>query len=207
MLTSANERARGHCSPLPDDERVDMIDTDIQDYHEPTREELAALNDVTPFTRGKTEPMLLLDLSGSEAEGATPGSDRPRKIDVILEALPTIIEALEDEDSEAADKAAAGEEEEEGGGVYTIGFSDQVFDFGDLNSENLAAKRVEILKALGGGTYIVPGWNALVGHYDDEFGDRPIQEQPRLAALVVTDGEAADAKAFGELLAKQGNKT
>lgn len=190
-----------------------MTDTEINDYHEPTREELAALNDVTPFTHGKTEPMLLIDLSGSMVEGATAGSDRPRKIDVVLEVLPTIVEALEDEDSEAADKEAAGEAEEEGGGVYTIGFSDiphspeDLLDFGDLNTENIETKKREILAAVGGGTHIVPGWNALAGHYDEEFGDRPIQEQPRLAALVITDGAASDSEAFGNLLAKQGNKT
>lgn len=181
------------------------IDDGVQDYHEPTREELAALNNITPLAAPgkKVEPMLLIDLSGSEAEGAAPGSDRPRRIDVILEALPTIVEVLEAEDDEAADKAAAGEAEEEGGGVYTIGFSDEVFDFGDLNSDNLPEKRREILSKLGGGTIITPGWNALTSHYDDEFAGREDAAQRVLAGLIITDGEADDADKFGQVLESQ----
>lgn len=181
-----------------------MIDTDIQDYHEPTREEIAALNDVTPLTQGKVEPMLLLDLSGSMVmEGASADDNSPRKIDVVLEALPTIVEALEGEDSEHEENP----EEEDEGGIYTIGFSDQIFDFKDLNSKNVASKRAEIRSRAGGGTVIVGGWNAIAGHYDDEFGDRPIQDQPRLAGLIITDGAAEDGDLFAELLAKQGKRT
>lgn len=182
-----------------------MSNHDDENYHEPTREELAALNNIAPLTSGKTEPMLLIDLSSSELDGAAPDRDKPSRIDVILEALPIVIEALESEDSEAADKAAAGEEEEEGGGVYTLGFSDRVTDYGDVNSDNYPEKKRAILADLGGGTIIVPGWEALKAHYDEEFGSRDEISRPDLAALIVTDGEAEDADKFGKLLEQQGD--
>lgn len=174
---------------------------------EPTREELAALNDVTPFTQGKTEPMLLLDLSGSITWGASPDADHPSRIEVIGEALPVIIAALEGEDSEAETERLTADAAEKGG-VYTAGFNSDAHDFEDVNSINLATdKWPEILSKVGGGTRIVPGWNLLMEHYAEEFGDRPVQDQPRLVGLVITDGEAEDARAFGDLLARQGSRT
>ena len=182
--------------------------TTIQDARpEPTREELAALNDITPFTQGNTEPMMLLDLSGSMTWGAAPNADHPSRIDVVCEALPVIVRELEDEDSAAEGERAAGADAAEVGGVYTAGFNSDAHDFEDLNSVNLPTKRAEILACVGGGTRIVPGWNLLMEHYTEEFGDLPVQDQPRLVGLVITDGEAEDARAFGELLARQGNRT
>jgi hypothetical protein len=179
-------------------------ESDIQDYHEPTREELAARNNISPLAPAgaKVEPMLLLDVSGSEGDPASPDNPRPTRISVILEALPAIVEAVEEEDSEHDDNP----EEEDEGGLYTVCFSDTVFNVGDLNSDNIAQKKAEIAGFVGGGTVIVPGWNALKAHYDDEFGSRPEAEQPILAALVITDGEADDADKFGKLLEDLGDK-
>lgn len=175
---------------------------------EPTREELAALNDVTPFTQGRTEPMMLIDLSGSMTWGAAPNADHPSRIEVVGEALPVIVAALEVEDSEAEAERAAGADAAEMGGVYTAGFNSDAHDFEDVNSINLpTGKWAEILSKVGGGTRIVPGWNLLMEHYAEEFGDKPVQDQPRLVGLVITDGEAEDARAFGDLLARQGNRT
>jgi hypothetical protein len=182
----------------------------MTEYHEPTREELAALNDLTPVTLGKAEIQLLLDLSGSVNDPAAPGST-VRKIDVMLGALPTIVETLAPEDAQAerehAEAMAAGTDPTEKGGVYTIGFSDRIFDFEDLNSDNLAEKEREIRRSIGGGTFIVNGYNALMAHFVEEFGEMPVQDQPAPVTVVLTDGEAGDGVKFGELLAKQTGRT
>jgi len=161
-------------------------------------DEAPHVNDLTPLTGANVEPMLLIDVSTSMGESAAPGSRITRK-DVIEEILPTVIEALEDEDSEAEGERAAGADEAEIGGVYTIAFSSAATDMEDLNSANIDQKMAQI--PWGGGTRIVEGWNMLTGHYVQEFGDRPLMKRPKLAALIVTDGEAQDGEAFGRILA------
>jgi hypothetical protein len=169
---------------------------------EPSIEDLA--NNLTPLTRAETEPMLLLDTSGSMTWPAADGSNVSRQ-QVVGEAIGAIVRALEAKDSQAERERAAGVDEAEIGGLYTIGFADGPTDYEDLNSANLAAKWGKI--QWGGRTQITGGWDALVEQYTEEFGDMPKQDRPHLLALIITDGEAQDGAQFAKTLEAQGGKT
>lgn len=157
--------------------------------------------DVSPmFKPGvEKEPILLLDVTGSNGEPAAPGSSI-RRLDVILEALPQIVAVLGAEDSQAADEQAkAGDDEE--GGLMTITFSNNTANvLGDLNPANVASMLPKI--NWGGTTYIMPGWELVVENYMEEFGDTPITERPHLLCLCITDGEALDTEQFAQVLSQ-----
>ena len=136
------------------------------------------------------EPMLLLDVTGSmhrpNAEGST-----VTRIDVVHEALRTVVAKLAAEDSQAKNEAS-------GGGIRTITFaSGNGEDIDDLNPSNLAEKWGKI--KFEGTTQIMPGVSALFAAYNDEFGKRAPLDRPRMLMLVITDGEADDTAAFAEL--------
>jgi hypothetical protein len=152
----------------------------------------------------KKEPVLLLDLSTSMDWSATdeqnlpdwpdPGSRRA----IVIAALHGLVVALENEDTEAAAEQAGGSDER--GGLMTHGFANEHVEIGDLNSSNLE-RRLNAIK-WGGRTYIMPAWKAALADYDEEFGDRDPDEQPVMEVVIITDGEADDWQAFGEVLEK-----
>jgi hypothetical protein len=144
------------------------------------------------FSDIETEPMLLLDTTGSMNYETGENDDTPRR-DTVREAISLIVERLAAEDSQA-------EHEEGGGGLRTVTFADgRAVDQGDLNAGNLAQRWQDIRWA--GGTTIMPGWNALMEVYQDEFGATPPDQRPLLLALVITDGEALDTDAFAAAIA------
>ena len=146
-------------------------------------------------TEVEKEPMLLLDVTGSMNYGTSADNATPRK-DTIREAISIIVEDLAAEDSQAAQEA-----EEGGGGLRTITFAGGTAqDIGDLNPDNLDQKWKSISWA--GGTYIMPGWNALIDAYMEEFGQTPAAQRPLLLALVITDGEASDTEQFAQAIAQ-----
>jgi hypothetical protein len=144
------------------------------------------------------ETMLLLDTTGSMYSSSSETDPTPRK-DVVGEAIGTIVEVLAAADSQAA-RESEEQEDEEAGGLRTVLFSGNRpgRDIGDLNPDNLQAKwnAIEWI----GDTWIVPGFNALLQAYKNEFGSRPAETRPILRALVITDGEAKDADQFDALL-------
>jgi hypothetical protein len=144
------------------------------------------------------EPILLLDTTGSNGDPAAPGS-KVRRVDVVLEVLPKIVEVLGAEDSQAGEERAAGDED--AGGLMTVTFaSGNGSVLGDLNPTNVQSKLAEI--EWGGSTYIMPGWNLVVENYMEEFGDTPIIERPHLLCLCITDGEALDTDEFAQVLSQ-----
>jgi len=148
------------------------------------------------MTRAETEPVLLLDTTGSMTWPASDSSPVTRQ-QVVHEALSGVVAALEAKDSQAAAEKAAGED---AGGVMLVTFSDgtaQVLE--DINSANFVEKWGEI--QWGGSTQIMPGWNEVLENYMEEFGDEPITERPALLALVITDGEAQDMAEFSQVIA------
>jgi hypothetical protein len=156
--------------------------------------------DVSPmFKPGvEKEPILLLDTTGSNGDPAAPGS-RIRRLDVVLEALPRIVEVLGAEDTQAEREQAGGEDE--AGGLMTITFANNTAQvLGDLNPQNVQQKLREI--EWGGSTYIMPGWNLVVENYLEEFGELPITERPHLLCLCITDGEALDGDQFAQVLSQ-----
>jgi hypothetical protein len=127
--------------------------------------------------------------------GTSENNATPRK-DTIREAISIIVDALAAEDSQAAEEA-----EEGGGGLRTVTFAGGTAqDIGDLNPDNLDQKWKSISWA--GGTYVMPGWNALIDAYMDEFGQTPAEQRPLLMALVITDGEASDTEQFAQAIAQ-----
>jgi hypothetical protein len=142
--------------------------------------------------------MLLLDTTESMNWSSSETDPTARK-DVVGEAIGTIVEVLAAADSQAA-RESEEQEDEEAGGLRTVLFSGNRpgRDIGDLNPDNLQAKwnAIEWI----GDTWIVPGFNALLQAYKNEFGSRPAETRPILRALVITDGEAKDADQFDALL-------
>lgn len=169
---------------------------------EPSIEDLA--NNLAPLTRAETEPMLLLDTSGSMTWPAAEGSSVSRQ-QVVGEAIGAIVKVLAARDSQADAEHAAGADEAEIGGLMTVGFADSPTDYDDLNPVNLATKWAAI--RWGGSTHICAGWDRLVDIYVEEFGDRPKQDRPHMLALIITDGEAQDGAAFAKTLEAQGGHT
>ena len=136
------------------------------------------------------EPMLLLDTTGSMHRPNSEGHSVSR-IDVVHEALGAVVEKLGAEDSQAG---KPGDE----GGLRTITFAGgTAVDIEDLNPGNLHDKWAQI--RFEGTTEIMPGMAALLTAYKDEFGDRQMNERPRLRALIITDGEADDTAEFAAL--------
>ncbi len=138
----------------------------------------------------EVEPMLLLDTTGSMHRPNSEGSTASR-IDVVREALGTVVEKLGAEDSQAG---KPGDE----GGLRTITFAGgTAVDIEDLNPGNLHEKWAHI--RFEGTTEIMPGMATLLSAYKDEFGDRQMNERPRLRALIITDGEADDTTEFAAM--------
>jgi len=142
--------------------------------------------------RIEKEPMLLLDTTGSMNEETSEADATPRR-DTIREAIGLLVDRLGAEDSQAAG-------EEAGGGLRTVTFADgRAVDQGDLNPANLGERWGDIRWV--GATYIMPGWNALIDVYQEEFGAMPPERRPLLLALIITDGEARDTDAFAQAIA------
>lgn len=145
----------------------------------------------------KKEVIVLLDTSGSMEWEAADGSPVTRW-QVVSEAMPLFVAALEAQDSEAQAEQAGGSDEK--GGLLIHGFSNLHTELGDFNSSNFTRKWAGI--TVGGGTTIMPAWRAAQEDYMEEFGDLDAFDRPALLTLVITDGEATDAAEFGAVLEK-----
>jgi Mg-chelatase subunit ChlD len=146
------------------------------------------------------EIVVLLDTSGSMEWEAAEGSAVTRW-QVISEAMPLFVTALEAEDSAAVAEQAGGSDDK--GGLLIHGFSNVHTELGDFNSSNFARKWPAI--QVGGGTTILPAWQAAQEDYMEEFGEVDAMDRPALLTLVITDGEATDAAQFTKVL--EGAKT
>ncbi len=158
-----------------------------------------SVNDLSPMLKPgvEKEPMLLLDTTGSMSYPVSEGSKIERR-QLIGEAIGRIVEVLGAEDSQAAKEQAGGED---AGGLMTVTFAGgSATCIDDLSTDNWRQKWSSI--PWGGGTVIMPGWEALVEQYMEEFGDVPKQDRPHLLALVITDGEADDTDQFAQTLAQ-----
>lgn len=161
------------------------------------------IGDISPVVPAGTEkePMLLLDTTGSMSY-SNDEADTFKRMDIIGEAIGTVVEKLGAEDSQAAAEAAAGED---AGGVMTVTFADgNAENIGDLSTANWREKWSKI--QWGGNTYIMPGWELLVKTYQDEFGTEG-DDRPDMLGLIITDGEANDTDEFAAAIAQATNKT
>lgn len=174
----------------------------------PNRTPRSEITQAVPSTR-ESEPVLLLDLSTSmnwsaedenDANGEWPSPVSRRAI--AIAALPLLVKALEDQDSQAAHEQAGGSDEM--GGLLTIGFASEAVEIGDLNSSNLERRLNEI--HWGGGTVIKRAWDLAREAFDEEFGDRPEADRPVHKVLVLTDGEAQDFHEFEQVILSASTK-
>jgi hypothetical protein len=154
------------------------------------------------------EPMLLLDTTGSMTWSNTGPSREtaPSRWSILEEVLPAVVTRMTEEDSQRVkEQAEAGDEDE--GGLMTVTFAGgQADKIGDISPENMKEQLAAIRAKLGGGTEIMPGWNALNEVYLDEFGDTPQLDRPKMLAIVITDGEALDTEDFAAEMQKVGNR-
>jgi hypothetical protein len=161
------------------------------------------VNDLSPVVaKGvEREPIALIDISGSMTWAVSADSAVSR-LEVVGEAMGLLVKSLEDEDSQAAEEQSDGSDEK--GGLLVHLFSDHAEELGDLNSSNWRKKWDSI--RWGGGTTIIPAWEAAQADYLEEFGEVPALDRPVLLVLVVTDGEASDWDQFSKVL-EQANAT
>lgn len=156
-----------------------------------------SVNDLNPMlAKGvEREPVALIDTSGSMTFPVAENSTITRR-DVVGEAMGILVRHLEDQDSQAATEQAGGSDDM--GGLLTYGFASDVTEIGDLNSSNWRAKWGRI--QWGGGTNVMPAWEAAQAAYLEEFEDVANIDRPVLLTLVITDGEATDAQEFAKVL-------
>lgn len=173
-----------------------------------TIQEEPGIGDISPIAAQgvETEPMLLLDTTGSMTWSNTgpEQSTPPSRWSVLSESLGDIVTILGEKDSQAEKEKAAGED---AGGLMTVTFAGGAAEcIDDLSPENWQTKLGDVERRLGGGTLIMPGWNTLVETYLEEFGETPALDRPKMAALVITDGEANDTDEFAAEMAKVKNR-
>ena len=142
----------------------------------------------------KYEPVLLVDLSTSMDWGIEDENDKTQEWPspqsrraVVIAALPLLVKALADMDTEAEHEQAGGSDEM--GGLLTFGFANQPVEIGDLNLSNLD-RRLNSIR-WGGGTNVVPAMKLALKEYNDEFEDDEDDSRVHLI-LIVTDGAASD---------------
>lgn len=152
------------------------------------------LNPVAPEGQ-EIEPVAVIDTTGSMTWPNADNDPAERRA-ILGEAMGGIVTALAAKDSQAAAEEAAGEDK---GGLLTFTFADgQAVELGDLAPDNWQDKWNAI--RWGGGTVIMPGYNAALEAYMEEFGSRSPMDRPQLAMVIFTDGEANDTDEFASAL-------
>ncbi len=139
----------------------------------------------------RKEPVAIVDTTGSMREEAAPGSPLTKR-ELATNVMRILVAELADDDTQGAD-------EEGGGGLLTLSFADGVAsEVGDLTPANFES-RWRVLQWKGG-TYIVPAFELMTEHFQEEFGHLPAEVQPQLVAVVLTDGALYDSEAANRWL-------
>jgi hypothetical protein len=164
-----------------------------------------------PMTERELEVIEIIDVSGSNAEKASPDSPMTKQ-ELIIGAQPHLVAALEGDDSQAAREQAGGSSDKGGVRVFyanepqPIEFeegedeSDDERDGGDHNTANVQDKLAQI--PWGGRTYLMPAIKAAETAYQAEFGEVPLRKRPAMEVLIVTDGKLSDPQPFEAWLAQ-----
>jgi hypothetical protein len=96
-------------------------------------------------------------------------------------------------DTEAAAEQAGGDMSK--GGVLTFGFGPGSTEGHDVNEANFDEVFSRPDMQPGGGTHIADALRQADEEFDEEFGDKAVEEQPIKLDLVETDGELDDLDA------------
>jgi hypothetical protein len=140
-----------------------------------------------------TEPMLLLDVTGSMEWPPCAGSTHTRH-ELAKAAIKLVAQQMQDLDT-------AGKSEAGGGGVMVTTFANgKGTVIGDMNPTNFEKQWACI--RWGGHTEIIPGWKNMLLGYIEEFAEKEASERPLKLVTLVTDGEADDLQAFTTVLEK-----
>lgn len=155
-----------------------------------------------PTTRLKKEPVLIVDVSGSNAEDADP-EGTVTKVDLVCDVIEQIVPLVEGDDAEAAGEQAGGSSDK--GGLRTFAAnepapiefddgedeSDDERDLGDINTVNLPQKLAEIRRLVAecGRTFILPAFVAAKHAFDTEF---PNDKNRCLEIIFINDGKLND---------------
>lgn len=180
-----------------------------------------------PATDRELEVVWITDVSGSNQEFAD-SEGTIRKVDLVCDAAPVFIAAIESDDAQAAEEQSGGSDEL--GGARTLAFSEESEftgwdeeeaefkdprDLGDINSSNRERKVAEIrrLVARGYSTHIMPAIRAAEKCYQAEFGNtnsphyKPLRSRPAIEMLITTDGELSDRAEFEAWLQASADET
>ena len=180
-----------------------------------------------PNTERDLEVFWIPDVSGSNVEYAD-SEGTITKEDLVCDAAPIFIAAIEQDDAQAAEEQSDGSDDK--GGARTLAFSyegefedwdekEAEFgderDLGDVNSSNRPEKIAKIrqLIAQGRTTHIMPAIRAAEKCYQAEFGNpdsphyKPLRSRPAIEMLITTDGVLNDEAEFDRWLASNADET
>jgi hypothetical protein len=163
-----------------------------------------------PNTDLKLEPRGVLDASGSNNEWA----DEERtitKVDLVCNAIPHFVLAVEGDDAEAKEEQADGDDSHGGWRAFAFSYnhslqfrpgedeSDDPRDLGDINSSNVARKvaKYRMLVDQQQRTYVAPALVACEYSFNTEFPD---SEDRCQMILGVGDGRFDDPDAFDKFI-------
>jgi hypothetical protein len=172
-----------------------------------------------PRTGKDKEVYLIWDGSGSNAEGIGGGSSMT-KTEWSINVIPPIVATLENDDAQAASEQAGGSSEKGGARAFVFAWeqpivfepgedeSDDIRDFGDLNSANVVEKLATLrdIVAERGMTFVMPALLAAETAYKAEFATpggehyMPQRQRPAAIYLIGTDGKLSDPKEFDSWL-------
>ena len=161
----------------------------------------------------KKEVVILWDISGSNAEQASPDSPMTKQ-ELAIEAFPHFVAALEGDDAEAKREQSGGSSAKGGCRLWCfdepVEFefedgedeSEDPRDLGDANTANVREKLSQVPWRRGR-TYIMPAVRAALHAYASEFGD---DKKRAIEMLVITDGKLNDAREFEAWLTENAGK-
>lgn len=186
----------------------EIVETPVTGMHGRTPRE--QIIEEKPDNGGRDkEPVFIIDISGSNMEGASPDSNMTKK-DLLEIAIPLAAGKLAGDDSQAA--AEAGTDK---GGVRSFCFNEpeefydwdeakeefeDARDLGDLSEANVQEKLGSA--PWGGRTYIMPAIRAAEKAFQGEYGHIPLRKRPTMEVVVWTDGKLNDEPEFEQWLAQ-----
>jgi len=167
----------------------------------PIHEEFASMQHQAHAGQIEVDTMILLDVSSSMGWEHR-GFDQPRHVDVVHNILRRAINHMGTRDRYPDPRGNRG--------VETVMFNSFGYRVGKISPANFDSQWRKIRDAVyeGGGTQVMSGWNMIknlhfelhgkngAAWYDEVYGWQATPQMPKLALLMMLDGEAADMDEF-----------
>lgn len=149
------------------------------------------VGDVSPVVTGNKEPALLVAATGSMTQSNEDGFNQSRKV-VLGDAITQILDGLAARKQASPDQAAGAGTTD---GLLTVTCTGgQAQSLGMLTPENHRQQWQQVTWT--GEAEILPGLRLLTEAFEQEFGNVPEIDQPKMLALIITDSEALDSASF-----------